>query len=152
MKLNGLLHFLPQPSDIFTQIYLPYLWHFATLGHRFVARALGAPFMLAWSVSNHLYQQVTIQALYCKSSVFLSKRVSPYQNHSYWYSKALRAAHPASWVRGGGPHHWPLSSPAEERSLQTLLQLKDMLRKLPTRQACKLFEHFWQTLLDPVFN
>ena len=24
-------HFLPQPSNIFTQIYLPYLWHFATL-------------------------------------------------------------------------------------------------------------------------
>ena len=64
MKLNGLLHFLPQPSDIFTQIYLPYLWHFATLGHRFVARALGAPFMLAWSVSNHLYRQVTIQSLF----------------------------------------------------------------------------------------
>ena len=30
-KLRGLLHFLPQPSNIFTQIYLPYLWHFATL-------------------------------------------------------------------------------------------------------------------------
>ena len=30
-KLCGLLHFLPQPSNIFTQIYLPYLWHFATL-------------------------------------------------------------------------------------------------------------------------
>ena len=26
-----LSHFLRQPSDIFTQIYLPYLWHFATL-------------------------------------------------------------------------------------------------------------------------
>ena len=30
-KLRGLLHFLPQLSNIFTQIYLPYLWHFATL-------------------------------------------------------------------------------------------------------------------------
>ena len=30
-KLRGLLHFLPKPSNIFTQIYLPYLWHFATL-------------------------------------------------------------------------------------------------------------------------
>ena len=30
-KLCGLLHFLPQPSNIFTQIYLPYLWHFANL-------------------------------------------------------------------------------------------------------------------------
>ena len=30
-KLRGLPHFLPQPSNIFTQIYLPYLWHFATL-------------------------------------------------------------------------------------------------------------------------
>ena len=31
VKLCGFLHFLPQPSNIFTQIYLPYLWHFATL-------------------------------------------------------------------------------------------------------------------------
>ena len=30
-KLRGLLHFLPQLSTIFTQIYLPYLWHLATL-------------------------------------------------------------------------------------------------------------------------
>ena len=30
-KLRGFAHFLPQPSNIFTQIYLPYLWHFATL-------------------------------------------------------------------------------------------------------------------------
>ena len=30
-KLHVLPHFLPQPSNIFTQIYLPYLWHFATL-------------------------------------------------------------------------------------------------------------------------
>ena len=30
-KLRGVLHFLPKPSNIFTQIYLPYLWHFATL-------------------------------------------------------------------------------------------------------------------------
>ena len=32
-KLKGLPHFLPQPSNIFTQIYLLYLWHFATLMH-----------------------------------------------------------------------------------------------------------------------
>ena len=32
-KLCGLLQFLPQPSNIFIQIYLPYLWHFATLGN-----------------------------------------------------------------------------------------------------------------------
>ena len=30
-KLCGLLHFLPWFSNIFTQIYLPCLWHFATL-------------------------------------------------------------------------------------------------------------------------
>ena len=30
-KLCGTPYFLPQPSNIFTQIYLSYLWHFATL-------------------------------------------------------------------------------------------------------------------------
>ena len=30
-KLHSLLHFLPEPCNIFTQIYLPYLWHFAIL-------------------------------------------------------------------------------------------------------------------------
>ena len=30
-KLCGLPHFLPRPSNIFTKIYLPYLWNFATL-------------------------------------------------------------------------------------------------------------------------
>ena len=30
-KLCGFLHFLPQYSNIFTQIYLPYQWYFATL-------------------------------------------------------------------------------------------------------------------------
>ena len=30
-ELQGLPNFLPKPSNIFTQIYLPYLWHFATL-------------------------------------------------------------------------------------------------------------------------
>ena len=30
-KLRGLLPICPQPFNIFTQIYLPYLWHFTTL-------------------------------------------------------------------------------------------------------------------------
>ena len=72
-----------------------------------------------------------------------------YQNHSFWYSKALRVPQQAQYE--GVALIIALCLLQGEHSLKTLLELKDMIRKLQTRQAFWwLFEHFWQTILEPV--
>ena len=73
----GLPHFLPQPPNIFTQIYLPYLWHFATLGAAWdnLVRWLFSRWASAqcWWLLHHLWLVINIRW----GSLLISKSGGP---------------------------------------------------------------------------
>ena len=112
---NDYVAFLPQPSNIFTQIYLQYLWHFATLSRTSSNMDLDDQVLTFDKVQTN-FRYVRCQMCLTSLISFQSgshHRCLPPPSHRWTFSGSLPRRNP-TWngdQDGDVPHHHSLHPP-----------------------------------------